>query len=403
MPALSWLAKLTLKIWSKIEINKAPAGQSSAGFFIDILKYLVYNHEVTGRMVLPYLLVLSQQERCKMSKFEDKVKEVLDGLEGDDDFVEAVRDAIDYPEVVSEAFQDDATKKSIKELVITTIKDVLDDSDSSISENLCDAVREEIDISAATVEALKDETVKEAIKKAIIEVINADLEDSDTAISEALCDAVRDEIDVKEIVKDILEKDAKVKDALVEMVAKEIEELPENQNVEEAVWDSLKLEKELGALLKAGDERIKAAIAKMLAEVIENIRGENLGNDELEKIIEALEIQQRTKRLVADPVISQDIDKHLLESIERKIEVIGDDQAEEIAAAVTNSPTFKEAVESAVRAASAGGKLEDFARGVVERVLKENRRFSDTVLEQVGQALSARIADGIIKTAFSGR
>ena len=53
-------------------------------------------------------------EKICMASFNDKVRQILEDLGEDDDFVQVVKDKIDYAEVVEEALQDDGVKRSLK-------------------------------------------------------------------------------------------------------------------------------------------------------------------------------------------------------------------------------------------------------------------------------------------------
>jgi len=331
-----------------------------------------------------------------MASFNEKVREILDGLENDDDFVREVRNKIDFTEAIDEAMQDDGVKRAVKKAIISALKAWLEDDEST---SIQDVVSEQVDLGNLVKEALQDEEIQTSLRKAVTGELKRAIDDNDDWVSDAIAEALHEEVDIKAIFRESMSKDEGLRAKLNEHVIAAFKSAIEEYELDsDDISESVDFTAQAKALIQTNDPQIIGAISQL---ILDDIKGWNeLTEEESEKIHAGLGISDLLQRLLENPEFKQLLDEKLRESVKDEINNLGQSQSDEIARSILDSPMFKTTIERVISDAGSSGKVEEFAKAVVERTLRENRRFHETVLEQVQQALAARLASGLVKSAF---
>lgn len=124
------------------------------------------------------------KEVKKMGKLEDNVRNIIKDLGEDEDFMEAVKENLDYADLIKEAVEDKEVKTSVAKAVKDAVKNIIEDEDN---DTIQDAVNDNFDATDLVKESLQDPEVKnditEVVKSAILKIIKDDNSDiiQDTA------------------------------------------------------------------------------------------------------------------------------------------------------------------------------------------------------------------------------
>lgn len=336
---------------------------------------------------------------AKAKSFEDKVREILDGLEDEDDFVDAVREQLNYKELVAEVIKDPSVKDMIKKAITAAVKKELDEDEN---ENFIDAIREEIDYTAAVKEALADEKTKEVIRAAVLKGIKDAVAESGGWFDEALQEATQEAINVAEIVKEASKKDNDVRAAIIAAIKEKIAEQFKNGEVDidDSISEAIDFEEEVRVLMGAQNPELKAAVLEM---ILRSVRGMNdLNDDEVEEIMKAIDISGNVRQMLSDPETHRKLLEKIRSLVEAEIESLGNRRSEGVVSSIVDSQTFKDTLDRVVQEMSRSGRVEEFCRGVVEKALKESGRFQSIIFDQIGTAVASRLAGTIVKNAFGG-
>ncbi len=330
------------------------------------------------------------------TSFNDKVKEILEGLGDDDDFVEAVKAEINYGEIVAEAMQDDRLKRVLKEAAIKAVKDLIEDEND---DSLTDAVRDKVDFGELVAEALKDEELHGILVQAVVDEIKEAIDEGDNWFSEALSEAVQEEVDVKKMVAKGFKEDGdlrkKVLDQILEKLVDYIDELEvDNDDVAEAV----DFKAQAKALIEARDPELMKAITDLLIKDVDSWDG--LNDDQRASIWEGLGVAGLVNGFLEDSKLRTKLDKKLRDLVESGIGQIGKGQTDSIVQTILAAPTFQGAVDRVISDMNSLGRMQDFAKGVVERALRESPQFQEMVLDKVKEAMAAKVADSVVRGAF---
>jgi hypothetical protein len=329
--------------------------------------------------------------------FGDKVSEILEGLGEDEDFVQAVKDHIDYAALVKEVLQEEGVKRSMKKAAADTLKRIFEDEDESDG-SFRAAVRDEIDFAALVREALADQSLRSVLVKAVADEIKGVAEEGDNWFSEALRAAVEAEVDIKAIAKGLLKEDPGLRKKLVEQVTELVaEELDRLDSTEVGLLESVDFAAEAKALFDARDPKVMAAIAGFIVRDFESATG--LDQEERAAVWEALGVKTVVDRVLSEDKIRVRMEKKLRDQVEAEVSNIGKARSEAIAKAVMESPTFASVVDRLV-SDMGSGRVQEFARSVVERALRESKDFQALIFAKVQESVAGKVAAQIVEGAF---
>lgn len=298
-----------------------------------------------------------------MGKFEEAVRGVIDGLDGDDDVVEAVRSNINFEEVVGDVLENDAkAKAAVRALVIKVIESLDPDENSDLSE----AINEQFNIGSTTEQLLTpkkgepDAELVAALNEKVRELVKTEIDGWDSD-SETVMDPIRENINVSS-----------------EMVAAVLAE-PEVQD----------------ALKKAVHDRTTTYVEEELDtdSIDESIRDYFNEDDNLSRAVTAA---------LASPETQKAIQKRAQDLVDEWIENLTSD-SDLISKALGENPALAQAVERELASALRSDRLDKLVARAIDKIVQGDASLQGTILGKVSDAIGARLAEGLLTSAFGRR
>lgn len=328
-----------------------------------------------------------------MGKFEEAVRGVIKDLDDDDDFAEAVRQAIPVEELVREVVNSDAKVKTAVRRVVLSIVEKLDEDDDFV-----DVVREKMDFHQIAEEALKDPQAIKALANEVLSVIGGMNENDD--FSDAVRLAIRDNFDYAELSA----RDERVSVAVADLVIGVIGELDKNEDAVSQIVDGISLGERAKEMAENSPE-VKAALLAFVKDTIEGATTEDmLGEDGLSEMFSGVDASGMAKKLLAeDKALADAINDTVANTVTEKIRDLATDDDVEIAidAAIADSETIKASVERAVSSLSMSGNIDTILQSAVERIIADNRNIARIVCDKVAETLSTNIVEAITRAGLS--
>lgn len=333
-----------------------------------------------------------------MSSFEDKVRAVLADLGEDEDFVEAVKDQLDFSELAAEALQDEEVKEAAKKAVLGIVKTLFEEDDV---DDFRQAVVEQLDYNEMAQWATQDETVLSALREAVIAEVKRAIDDQDSWVDDAITDAVSEHLDVAGMVKALVAGDPDVQKKSADSVRAElIRRFDEYDFDDDDFSDGIDFPAETKALVAERDPKLLEVIRALIIKQYDPEGEVELTEEEREAIWQALGIPTLLSGLMQDHELRLKLDEKLRELVDSEIEELGRGQSQQISQTILDSEAFKAAIDRVISAVQSSGKVEEFARGVVERALREDHHFQTSVMGQVQEAIASRLAAKLVEAAF---
>ena len=293
----------------------------------------------------------------KMASFEEKILEVLSSLNDDDDFLDAVKENIQIDSFVKDAIdQNEKVKKNLMDLLISYIKDI-DLSDYEIDDQITEAINIKDFVES-------DEKIAEAVKEKARQLTKEEIEiwESDSGVA----DTIKDELVVKiKTVNEIIKEDdiqKKLREKIKELITNEINLWGSNDQDDDD-FDTLM-------------EPIRESLT-----ISDSLAQEIVQDPETQRIFE-----EKIKQLTADTI------ENLAEEKETSIkEMISEDR-------VLNG-IISNAIDEAIKSRD----TEQIIKDAVLKVVKNNLNLDSILSQGISNVISERLAEGILKISFGDR
>lgn len=291
-----------------------------------------------------------------MSSFEEKVAEVISGLNEDYDFVEAVKDNIDLKPFVKEAIE-------------------------------------------------KNEQVRKALVGLLIDFIN-NLDLSDYNVTNQMSDVVADLIRNNDEITKAAEEKAK------QLAKDEIESWDSESDVAGTIRDQLEIPGDKISKLCDKDPDIQKKLQEKTKELaMQEINSWGSGDqdsDELSALMEPIRnnltiSKNLAQQTIQDPEIQKAFEEKVRKLVTTTIENLAEEKENMVQELISKNETLNRIISEVIDETARSKDTENVIRNAILHTIKTNINLENILSKGISDAISTKIADGILKISFGIR